>query len=74
MNSCYKVRACCSAPDCDYAVHKDVLQTINHESSFSFSMMLNELNGSGLTMKCPRCGELLYFYPVTWMSEVLYSE
>ncbi|UUZ94658.1 hypothetical protein LJK87_09095 [Paenibacillus sp. P25] len=53
MNSCYKVRACCSAPDCDYAVHKDVLQTINHESSFSFSMMLNELNGGWVDDEVP---------------------
>ncbi len=66
MRSCYKVKACCSTPTCDYVVHEDIVQTINHESSFSFAMFLNGLDHK---KSCPHCGHELFFYPVTYISE-----
>ncbi|OXM87862.1 hypothetical protein [Paenibacillus rigui] len=69
MNSCYKVRACCSTAHCDYVHHSDVIQTINHESSFSFAMMMNEWNTAGVRMKCPQCGQPMFFYPVSYIAD-----
>lgn len=74
MNSCYKVRACRSSRECDYVYHKDVIQTINHESSFSFALMLNDMERQGSRMKCPTCGERMYYYPVTTIAEPVHYE
>ncbi|MCZ8515898.1 hypothetical protein O9H85_26570 [Paenibacillus filicis] len=74
MNSCYKVRACCSTYGCDYVAHKDVIRTINHESSFSFCMYANSLTDQEFAMKCPECGKRMFLYPVTQLAEVLYYE
>ncbi|MFC6229325.1 hypothetical protein ACFQI7_16015 [Paenibacillus allorhizosphaerae] len=69
MNSCYKVRACCSSAGCAYVDHTDIIQTINHESSFSFSMFMNSLNDQQNVSKCPECGQRMYYYPVTFIAE-----
>ncbi|WP_230875933.1 MULTISPECIES: hypothetical protein [Paenibacillus] len=74
LNSCYKVRACCSTRDCDYVQHKDIIRTINHESSFSFAMWMNGLDDLQATTTCPRCGSRLFYYPVTYMAETGYGE
>ncbi|MBP1155513.1 rubredoxin [Paenibacillus sp. PvR052] len=73
MNS-YKVRSCCSTSGCDYVYHRDIIQTINHESSFSFSMFMNGLNELDVKMKCPQCGQRMFFYPVSSIAEPVHCD
>ncbi|CAG7645387.1 hypothetical protein PAESOLCIP111_04936 [Paenibacillus solanacearum] len=72
MNSCYKVRACCNTAGCAYTDHIDIIQTINHESSFSFSMFMNALGDREGAETCPVCGQPLHYYPVTNIAEPTY--
>ncbi|MCP1308358.1 hypothetical protein [Paenibacillus tyrfis] len=74
MSSAYKVRAYCSASSCNYAPQRDIIRTVNHESSFSRALFMNGLNELDMKIKCPQCGHRMFYYPVTWMAEPVHHD
>ncbi|MCZ8521535.1 MULTISPECIES: hypothetical protein [Paenibacillus] len=69
MDNGYKVRAFCQANGCTNSQHKEIMQTIDYPTSFSFALWMNGDNEPPGCMKCPDCGRRMYYYPVTYHSE-----